>query len=76
MAPGREIVLDFEDLPSVTCDRGRIGQVIDNLISKALKFSPSEVPVTVRAWAGDDHVEVSVTDQGAGIADTQLSQLF
>jgi signal transduction histidine kinase len=62
--------------PSVLCDRGRILQVLVNLIDNAIKFSPekSEINVTVDNDAG--WVRFSVTDVGPGIAAENVRRVF
>jgi signal transduction histidine kinase len=58
------------------CDPGRISQVMNNLISNALKYSPSGGTVGVRAWSEDEKVQISVVDQGIGIAPEDLGNIF
>ena len=50
-ARNREIVLEIAEEPHLECDPGRIGQVVDNLISNAIKYSPPGEPITVRLSA-------------------------
>jgi signal transduction histidine kinase len=65
------------DVLTVTADRHRIAQVLQNLVGNALKFTPPGGRVTV-AVARDDRggVRCSVADTGAGIAPDDLSRLF
>lgn len=48
-------------------DKDRIVQVLVNLVSNAVKFSPQKSVVTVQAVSGDDFLEVRVIDRGRGI---------
>ena len=65
-----------EDLPPVSFDRSRLEQVLDNLLTNALKFSPSGSTVTVRAGRSGDRVVTRVTDQGPGIPEGERGSLF
>jgi signal transduction histidine kinase len=66
-----------EDLPDVHADRGRILQVLDNLVSNALKFTPDggAVDVSLRS-AGDARVRLDVRDSGIGIPAEEQQRLF
>ena len=72
-----KIVGEIPDgLPAVEIDARRITQVIDNLISNAVKFSPKGTTVTLRAKSDNASVKISVTDQGQGIPPDELKKLF
>jgi signal transduction histidine kinase len=58
------------------CDPLRIEQVLTNLISNAIKYSPAGTPVEVALEATDDHVVLRVTDRGMGISDADQRRLF
>jgi signal transduction histidine kinase/CheY-like chemotaxis protein len=62
-------------LPAITGDRDRLIQVVINLISNAVKFTPSG-SVTVAARARGGEVTVSVTDSGIGIAPSDHQKVF
>ncbi|WP_374353926.1 PAS domain S-box protein [Chitinimonas sp.] len=63
--------------PDVCADALRIGQVVRNLVSNAIKFSPPDGEVWVRIHiSGDDWVELVVEDQGVGIPESELSAIF
>jgi PAS domain S-box-containing protein len=57
-------------------DERRLRQVLINLLSNALKYSPEGSTVTVSVAAGKRSATVSVRDQGIGLADTEPAQLF
>jgi PAS domain S-box-containing protein len=57
-------------------DFDRLGQVIDNLISNAIKFTPHGGRVTVELDVDDAHAVVSVHDSGIGIPEPELGDLF
>ena len=75
---GRDnIRIDIEpDLPPVMADRRRIAQVIGNLLSNAARHSPESS--AIRLAAAQDGVQVAFTvgDDGAGLSDDLLPQLF
>jgi signal transduction histidine kinase len=65
------------DSLEVTADRHRIGQVLQNLVGNALKFTPAGGRVTVAVARGDrGGVRCSVADTGTGIPSDDLSRLF
>ncbi|MBI5004421.1 PAS domain-containing protein [Candidatus Kaiserbacteria bacterium] len=61
---------------SVCADRGRIGEVLVNLIDNAVKYSPQADRVIVCLAGSADSVEVSVRDFGVGISKEDQSQVF
>jgi signal transduction histidine kinase len=65
-----------ENLPPVYADPRRIHEVLDNLISNAIKFSYPESSIKIKATHRDDQIEVSVQDQGQGIRAEELGTLF
>ena len=71
-----DLVADFpESLPPLCADADKVTQILVNLISNALKYSPGGT-VTVRARVQAGWLEVSVCDQGPGIAPEQREVLF
>jgi PAS domain S-box-containing protein len=60
----------------LVADRNRIGQVIANLLSNAMKYSPVGGPVTIAATPGEGVARVTVSDCGLGIPIDQQSQVF
>jgi signal transduction histidine kinase len=76
-APEREIEVALPSTPvPVHADTTRIQQVLENLLSNALKYSPdrSKVRLSLEVAAGD--VCVSVTDQGIGIPEAEQPHVF
>jgi len=71
------IVSRIEGRPHLVTDADRLEQVLTNLLSNALKFSPSGGRVELLVEAGSsEHVRFSVLDQGPGIAEAELGLLF
>jgi signal transduction histidine kinase len=72
------VVVDVpDDFPVIRADPGRIRQVLNNLVSNALKYSPAGSTVTLRARdRGRDQVMVEVIDEGLGVPPDQASRLF
>ena len=64
------------DLPRVMADRGRIVQVLTNLLSNAARHSPESSPIRVAAEREGVHVAISVSDKGQGVPLDQLPHLF
>jgi PAS domain S-box-containing protein len=60
----------------INADREKIGSVISNLISNAIKYSPKGNKITIDCHAGDGKVIVSVNDEGMGIKPGDLDKIF
>jgi signal transduction histidine kinase len=79
---GVELVADVAPrLPLLTVDAGRISQVLGNLVSNALRYTPPGGRVTVRAFlqaeaSSRPMVVVEVADTGSGIAPEDLPYVF
>ena len=63
------------DLPSVSVDTTRMAQVLNNLLSNALRFT-EEGEIVLSAEANEDNVQLQVRDTGAGIAEEDLPHVF
>jgi len=79
MAAGRALHLEVENpgLPlRVRADRGRLAQVLGNLLDNAVKFTPEGGRILLRAWSMDDEVVFEVGDTGPGISAEVQSHMF
>jgi signal transduction histidine kinase len=63
-------------VPLVTADRARLAQVLSNLVTNALKFTPAGGRVCIRVRRLDDALQISVEDSGAGIPASDLPRVF
>jgi PAS domain S-box-containing protein len=71
------IVLSFpEHFPLVQGDKIRLRQVIDNLLTNAIKYSPKGKTITVGGRFNDKSVTVFVRDEGEGIPSDKLDKVF
>ncbi|MGZ4332920.1 MAG: sensor histidine kinase [Gaiellaceae bacterium] len=73
---GIELRLEADGRLPLEADVGRLRQVLDNLVSNALKFTPSGGSVVVSARNGDGPIRVEVTDTGIGIPQDEVGQVF
>lgn len=74
---GIHLFVDFpESLPPVFVDRDRIEQVLSNLVSNAMKFTPKRGRIAVRAAMEGDTVRITVEDTGPGIPPEDQERIF
>lgn len=71
-----QIELTMDPFPAMVLDRTKISQVLNNLISNAVKFSEPASEVKVQLQREDGSVLISVQDHGPGIAADELANLF
>ncbi len=71
-----ELVFDSEPTEPIVGDPERLAQLLDNLISNAIKFTPAGGQVEVRVDASADPAVIEVRDTGFGIAAADQEQLF
>ncbi len=75
---GLQIKTDFVDDQHalVNIDRGRLNQVLDNLIGNAMKFSPDGGTITIKMRPLAYAVTISISDQGIGMPPEQHARIF
>ena len=77
MALDEHVVVNrIPDGVSVLVDDTAFSRVIENLLSNAAKFSDAGTTITLDATVGDEMVDVTVTDQGEGIAAVDVDRVF
>ena len=70
-------VVDFpEDFPIILADEQRIGQVLLNLFSNAVKYSPKGGEILISGEARSEQLVVCVQDEGPGIAGNDIPHIF
>lgn len=72
----RTVRLELDGVEEVFGDRDMVHQILTNLVSNAVKYSPDEAPVTVAATRGEKAASVSVIDAGIGMSPQEVSRLF
>jgi len=75
----KEISLVMEiptNLPALRADRGRISQVLANLLTNALLYTPAGGQITLDAKEVEEEVVISVSDTGPGIEQEELTFIF
>ncbi len=65
-----------EDLPEISMDSVRIEQVILNMLMNAVHAITPPGKISISTKAGDDFIEISVSDTGCGIAEQNISKIF
>lgn len=74
--PLHHIVFAQEAHTEVYGDRVRTGEVLGNLLTNAIKYTPPEQPIEVRAVSDTEQVTISVQDHGQGIPQDQQASIF
>lgn len=69
-----KVVID--ELQDIDFDKVRIRQVIDNLMSNAIKYSPMESEIVIELHESDHYQVLKVSDQGPGIPDEKVAHLY
>jgi two-component system phosphate regulon sensor histidine kinase PhoR len=64
-----------DDLPRIAADGSQILQLLDNLLTNALRYGEPGTPVSVAAFAEGPMVHLSVTDEGEGIAPEHIARV-
>ncbi len=62
--------------PPIDVDRARMAQVMESLLSNAVKFSPSGGAIRIEVDVFGEEVEISVQDEGVGMSATEAGRMF
>jgi PAS domain S-box-containing protein len=73
---GLTLVAELPETVFAVADGLRLRQVVDNLLGNAIAYSPEGGYVTVRVTADDTTVQLTVTDEGEGIEEADLPEVF
>ena len=74
---GLHLEMELVDIPETAdFDPLRINQVLSNLVSNAMKFSPRGSVVTLKVQAVSDELQISVRDAGPGIPPDEVNKIF
>lgn len=77
ISPNHQLSLDLAELPDcITADSKAIDQVLTNLFSNAVKYSPGNPAIRIRGWRAGAYALVSVRDYGLGIAEEDAPKIF
>jgi len=65
-----------EDLPDIVGDRARIEQVLINIVTNAIKYTPDGGQIDITSGSSDGFVWVAIKDTGIGIPEEDIPRLF
>jgi signal transduction histidine kinase len=71
-----ELKVTTQDTSELLFDEARIGQVLDNLLTNAIKFSPAGSVIDISSTTYNGCIRVSVKDEGPGIKNEESQKLF
>jgi signal transduction histidine kinase len=73
---GIRLSAQVDPLPSVMADSDRMAQVFDNLLDNAVRHTPNDGSIQLRAWPLQAEVHIQIRDSGPGIPPEALPRLF
>ena len=74
--PNHTMIKEIGELKKICGDKERIGQVITNLITNAIKYSPQSDKIVIKTEIIDESILFSVQDFGVGIANEKQDKVF
>jgi signal transduction histidine kinase len=72
----QKIIIDRNGPTDVVCDKNLLKNILINLITNAIKFSEVGTTITISIRSHDGHAEISISDEGIGIAREDQQHLF
>ena len=77
IAPDHMLHLDIdESLPPCDGDYDKLMQLVSNLVSNAVKYSPAHSEIFLKSYREDDFIHIIVKDQGIGIPEASQEAIF
>ena len=71
------LIVEYQnDLPRFTVDAKKVVDVLDNLVSNAIKYTQHGGKIQVTAYKKDDNIEISIIDNGLGMSEEDLKHAF
>lgn len=71
-----ELHAETVEVPEILGEPAKLAQLLDNLVSNAIKFTPTSGRVDVRLSTRGETIRIEVSDTGIGIAESEREQLF
>lgn len=72
-----KIITDIsQNLPQMSIDNNEISRVLQNLITNAINFSPTNSSILIKAYLEKTNLKISITDNGSGIEKEELPHIF
>ncbi|NYT66066.1 HAMP domain-containing histidine kinase [Alcaligenaceae bacterium] len=76
IAPASPLNIDIQSTLRVTCDPSLVEHILFNFLSNAVKYSEPEANIHIKVFQEGEHLCCSVSDQGIGVSQEQLEQVF
>jgi signal transduction histidine kinase len=76
LAASVQLDVHADDVPEIAGEPAKLAQLLDNLVSNAIKFTPRDGHVSVRLSAYPELIRIEVSDTGIGIPDQERERLF
>ncbi|WP_430788461.1 sensor histidine kinase [Actinoplanes sp. G11-F43] len=70
------VLMDAEVTPTVRADPAHLHRILINLLSNAIKYNREDGTITITLRGEPDHIELDITDTGAGMSAAELDQIF